>query len=429
MRSDIRLAVIPPGPVSDRTKVEMRAAVANPTDRPRDIEVEFLCDDEVIERVTVSVPANAEDVARAWVSTRRRAGEHVLTARAADTKQATRPFHVEASTTRALKRLSAAWLDPGSFEPTRGYPRAATAEPDDIREVVAAIDDLGMNTIVLTYLEYSGAVYYPTQLSFYDRDIKAWVGPQTFPFDFPETVLDEADRRGMYVFLGLGRGGDTPLLWEFDNDDWHDRNVSGIEHTNRVASELWRLYGHHASLYGWYLTHEMNDLARASAYYDPVARHCRTLAPEKPILAAPSGTPIVDGATLRASEVDIFAYQDAVGAGYLPYEYTWDPQRRIATLHDVYASYAAAHEGSGKHLWSDLEIWEMDGATGYNGSYAPKISRVIEQIEAEAPHVDWVTAYEFSGFMERPGAHAGLIDPRARSLYDDYRAFLKGHER
>jgi hypothetical protein len=35
---------------------------------------------------------------------------------------------------------------------------------------------------------------------------------------------------------------------------------------------------------------------------------------------------------LESSRVDIFCYQDAVGAGYIPYQNTYDPAKRLAQL-------------------------------------------------------------------------------------------------
>jgi hypothetical protein len=192
---------------------------------------------------------------------------------------------------------------------------------------------------------------------------------------------------------------------------------------------LWERYGHHRSLYGWYLTHEMNDLGRASAYYDPVAAYCRSLSPDMPVMCAPAGTPIIDKEALRRSKVDIFAYQDSAGAGYVPYRYTYDPENRIRMLDQVFGSYRKLHEGTEKHLWADLEIWEMDGSAGYAKAYPPPFSRVKRQIETEAKYVEMLTAYEVLGFLEPPRSGWRLKDRRAAALYRDYAAYLERRSR
>jgi hypothetical protein len=125
---------------------------------------------------------------------------------------------------------------------------------------------------------------------------------------------------------------------------------------------------------------------------------------------------------------DIFAYQDAVGTGYVPYEYTYDPERRLAVLDQVYADYERRHRGTRKHLWSDLEIWEMAGPK-YENAYPPPWGRVARQLAIESKHVEMVTAYEFLGFMEAPGSRLRLEDRRAEGLYRDYEAYLAGIRR
>ena len=117
------------------------------------------------------------------------------------------------------------------------------------------------------------------------------------------------------------------------------------------------------------------SLKRACAYYNPIIDFLRTFEADKPILISPAGTPIISRDILAASKVDIFAYQDAVGSGYVPYKNTFDPRRRIEMLDGVYSGYAKAHRESGKHLWSNLEIWQMDGPE-YAASYPPEFKRV-----------------------------------------------------
>ena len=168
----------------------------------------------------------------------------------------------------------------------------------------------------------------------------------------------------------------------------------------------------------------MNDLSRASAYYDPLAEFCHSLAPRRPVLVAPAGTPVVTKESLAKSKVDIFAYQDAVGAGYVPYKYTYKPEERIATLDELYARYARWHVDTGKRIWSDLEIWEMDGKQGYRAAYPATFERVKRQIAIEAGHVAMLTGYAWHGYMQSPNASAEKPIPQARALFEAYRKFV-----
>jgi hypothetical protein len=336
------------------------------------------------------------------------------------------PLDVIAAETRSLPLLQAGWLDPLAV--SEGvYPRDRDMTEQDVRGRIDAMHRLGMEIVIVSYVEYFGNFFYPSGVTFFDRDMNSQVCGQKSPFDFDllEAVYSQASRNGMHVFVGLGRAGDSKLLWEFDKADWPERKSEALRVARLIAKELWKCYGHHRSFYGWYLSHEANDLKRASAYYDPLAKYLHTFSPDKPVMVAPAGTPIVDPRILQHSEVDIFCYQDAVGAGYVPYRYTYKPDLRLGALNEVFGEYCKAHQGSGKHLWADLEIWEMDGAKGYSGAYSASFARIKRQIDLEARYVDVLTANEVLGFLEPPDSGGHLKDQRAMRLFGDYEDYVR----
>lgn len=424
------LTVVPPGPVTDRVRVEVRAALRNTSRAGRTFEVTFFCraggSRRVIGRQKVAVAPGEPALARAWWPTKGHAGECRLEVRVTTggrvAGEEVWPLRVVPCDTPALPLLQAGWLDLLGL--SNGiYPRTYQAGEADLRAAIDGMSHIGMRVAVVTYVEYQGRFFYPSGIRFFDRDVGRDAEGTWFPFDAVEAVLDQADRNGMRVFLGLGRGGDTQLLWEGLRDPARLRAAADL--SARVARELWQRYGHHGSLYGWYLTHEADDLPAASAYYDAVADACHALAPDKPVMIAPSGSPVFEDDALRKSCVDIFAYQDAVGAGYRPGEYTYNPEARLAVLDGVFARYREQHRGADKHLWADLEIWEMAGPD-YANPYPASFERVRRQIAVGARHVEMLTGYEVLGFLQAPGAACPLLDPRAASLYRDYSAWFTG---
>ncbi|MBI2299607.1 MAG: DUF4434 domain-containing protein [Armatimonadetes bacterium] len=425
------ITLVPPGPVTDRVSLEVRIALANPGATPLPAQAAVYWDRvEAGRRVfhtKLTLAPGETRLVRAWCPTAGRAGEHHLLIRVragASLAERDAAVSVVASRTPALPRLQGVWLDPLGLSPSV-YARRRAVTAADLEHLLGGLHGVGVSWLIVTYVEFQGAFFYPSEIHFFDRDMGRVTGEPWFTFDVVETLLAAADRLGMHVFLGLGRGGDMQLMESFDKPDWPTRRGTAVELSSRVARELWRRYGAHRSLYGWYLTHEMADLARASAYYDPVADACHALAPDKPVLCAPSGTPILDAAVLRASHVDIFAYQDAVGAGYVPGKYTYDPERRMAQLDECYRRYRAAHEGTGKHLWADLELWEMDGKSGYANAYPPPFDRVRRQIELECRYVEALTGYDVTGFFEPPGSDNPLVDARARTLFAAYGEYAR----
>lgn len=419
------LTLVPLGPVTDKIEVEARVGLVNATDEEQAVRVTVSVDGEPLLSDTVTVSPSGSALVSAWWPTAGQVGDHRVSyrveQRGVEVAQGGLPLRVEASDTRALPVFQAGWIDfLGLLNSV--YPRNRDVTGDDLRHLIDSMHDLGMETAIVTYVEFQGRFFYPTDLRFYDRDMKKEAAGNWLPYDAVETILSQADRHGMHVFLGLGRGGDMGLMADGIKDP--QRLQASIANSRASAADLWERYGHHASLYGWYLTHEMHDLALASAYYDPVADFCHSFAPDRPVLVAPDGTPLTSPETLAASHVDIFAYQDAVGPGYVPYEYTYDPEGRIASLDEVFSDYQRRHAGTRKHLWADLELWEMTGPE-YGSPYPPPWSRVARQLATECRYVEMVTAYELTGFMEMPGSDLLLNDRRAEALYRGYEAYLR----
>lgn len=417
------LTVVPPGPVSDRIEVEVRVGLRNTGATERTCHVSIRCDARELLAAAVTLPAGGSRLVQTWWDTAGQAGEHRLSFRvegdgALVAAEGQWPLRVVATETPTLPMFQAGWLDLlGLLKSV--YPRNRDATAEDLRAIVDAMHGLGMDTAIVTYVEFQGHFFYPSKLRFHDRDLGKEAAGQWLPYDAVETILAQADRHGMHVILGLGRGGDMGLTGEGLKDP--ERLHTALSVSQQVAAELWALYRGHPSLYGWYLTHETNDLVSAAAYYDPLADFCHALAPDKPVLIAPAGTPLGDSTVLARSHVDIFAYQDAVGAGYVPYEYTYVPERRLVTLDALYADYQRRHQGIRKHLWTDLEIWEMAGPQ-YRDAYPPPWSRVARQLAAESKYVEMVTAYEVLGFLEATGSTLRLEDRRAEALYRAYQA-------
>jgi hypothetical protein len=360
------LTVVPPGPVVVGSRVEVRLSLRNQSAQAERCRIVFSRSgagpDAPFAEQTLTVPPGSTALASAWWTAGVGAGAGSLQVRAETAAGTTAvhswPLAVVPGTTAAPPWLQGLWLDPlgllGSV-----YPRNREVEEQDVRALVDSMARLGCRVIIITYVEYQGHFFYPSCLRFHDRDMQREAAGQWLPFDVVEAVLAQADRHGMKVFLGVGRGGDTQLLWGGLGEA--ARLAAALDLGRRVVAELWERYRSHPSLYGWYLTHEMDDLAAAAAYYDPMADACHAFAPDKPVLVAPSGTPIITRELLAASHVDIFAYQDAVGAGYRPGVYTYDPETRLAVLEEAFATYRDWHAGSGKHFWADLELWQMQG--------------------------------------------------------------------
>jgi len=423
----VSMTVVPPGPVSNQVEIEVRIAVRNYTPKPARFEVVVSVESPDGESHPVSgtpleVAANGQQLTTARFASSRFVGKNQIHCSVSDAEvfrsSHNWPLEVIACETRALPLLQMGWLDPGAVPstPSEADSKQRAMTETNLRNAIDRYRDVGITGLIITYPEdiYSGGgPYYPSRVFVEHRKQAA--------FDVVGTILNQASKNGQHVFVGLGRGADLLLTWTGFDDP--DRKQAALAHSMKTATELWFLYGHEPSFYGWYLTHEANDIAQASrAYYNPMVDFLRTFEADKPVLISPAGTPILSRDIIAKSKVDVFAYQDAVGSGYIPYENTFDPQRRIKMLEGVYTSYADAHRDSGKHLWANLEIWQMDGPE-YGNSYPPKFERVREQLQIAQRHVDVVTTYQLIGFIDPSDSELVVGGQRAIDLFESYRSY------
>ena len=418
------ITVIPPGPVTDKSVLEIRVNLSNSTQYLETLTLKVFLDtisetNLVADSTQIELISGESELISFWVETRDIIpGNHLIIVETKDTNNNRSvqqwPIEIISEETAAVTRLSGGWIDPGVLIEGWGYPRNRAVHPDDIRNAVDAMQRIGMSTIIITYVEYKVAFYPSNILDF-----------PYYGIDVIELILDQAGKNGMHVFLGLGRGTDDLLLWEGLGD--YDRIQRGIKFSTEVAQELWELYGHHRSFYGWYLTHEANLIGLAANYYNPVADFCHTFSPDKPVMIAPAGTPIISEWLLNTSKVDIFAYQDAVGAGYKDYQYTGDPEIRIADLDSVFSYYSSLHQNTKKHIWTDLEIWRSNPQTGYTPFVPAPMEQIERQIAIEAKYVDFITGYEFLSMMEPPESTLKLGGDGAVHLYNQYMNYYTSH--
>lgn len=192
------------------------------------------------------------------------------------------------------------------------YPAERAATEQDVRAKLDALNDAGVKNIILTYAEYilnGWGAFYPSTIPELTDEVTL-VG-NTSPtrlqtplsFDFVGTVLDEAEQNGQEVFIGIGRGTDAWIT--FDTRSWlrpeeqtalnPDYLQQHVDFAIQVADELYNLYGEYDSFYGWYLTHECQDISWANLFYNPVSDHLHAICPEKPVLVSPAAvTPWAD---------------------------------------------------------------------------------------------------------------------------------------
>jgi hypothetical protein len=221
----------------------------------------------------------------------------------------------------------------------------------------------------------------------------------------------------MQVFLGIGSYA------------WFDFSPGALASHKRVATEIWEIYGHHPSFYGWYVSAEVcgnmlpcmamgAEEARASraqtvGFFRQFREHCRQMAPDKPILLAPNSHFMKEG---EEGWRELLRYCDIV----CPFGFHRQPKGDVEG-EEVAAWLQKIADEAGAHLWMDLETFVFEKPSG---ALVPRpIGGLLSDL-ARVRTFEKVLCFQYPGLMTAPGASAHPGGPETVTLYRDYQNFL-----
>jgi hypothetical protein len=267
---------------------------------------------------------------------------------------------------------------------------------------------LGMHVAVTAASVLETDALYPTAAG----------GLTEIPGEPIEKLLTAADATGMDVHLGL----------VLTNDWWNNTDAGFLDDltalSEDVATELWAQYGEHPSLVGFYLPQEIDNMtwvdedARGRLvdhYLAPLSEHVKSLDPGLIVSSAPFFNTAYQSATDYGAwwsatlgetpALDLLVPQDGIGAEH-------------ATLSDVgdyFAALGAACAGNDRAMWTDLEVYALEG----DGAVPADIERIADQLAYEIPLVDGSVCWELGYLSPSRG-------PASLDLYLDYGRYLGG---
>jgi len=451
----LRLTLTPPGPVTDRVIVEARGAVHNTTgaDLPLTITL-VLPDGSTGARATVIVPAGKAHCLTTRRPTTGAAGRQTFRLRAGPWS-IERAIDVLPAAMRGSGLISGAWVGIVHWsEAEAAYWNACLRAftDDDWREMVRGMHRLGMDLVIIqetwrnhtwygehyhamtaeNYREtYAGQAYYPSELWPRRMDIPA--------VDPLEAILDEADRLGMQVMLGVG------------NYAHFDYTAGSLAWHRDVMTELWGRYGRHPSLYGWYISEEMNGRikphemrywerteefrAEVLAFFRGLSALRNELAPETLIMLAPDSHYHDEAAETwpqLARCCDIFCIQG----------YQRDPVDGVPVEENIRRMQAIC-DAAGSHLWMDMEAFGFehpDKSGPQRESYsrrlpdgtddfihvplAPQPMEVLAGELVRFPRFEFICAYQYPGIFCAPDAARQPGGSAAVRLFEDYENYV-----
>jgi hypothetical protein len=427
----LRLELIPPSPVTDKIALDLRGAVENVSARPLDLRAALYLDREnaagLLDAKTLHVAAHTSAGIYSQRSTTGLVGSHrvLLVVECAGRKlRAERALEVISSATASTRTIDGAWAGIVHWSEEEGVhwnPVLRTLGDEDWREQIRGMHGLGMDTVVIqeTFRNekyygrhripqtgYKGLAYYPSSLVT-GRVKMAMTDPI-------ETILDEAGRLGMHVFLGVG-------LYA-----WFDFSADSLAWHKRVARELWRRYGRHSSFYGWYVSEEtygnlvpdqgerakLRYRRELELFFAGLQAQCRRLAPEKPILFAPNTFGLRES---HEAWEPILRHVDIL----CPFGFQRMPADDF-TATEAVATWNKICRLSRTHLWMDMEAFDFDGK-----ALVPReVASMITELRAH-PEFEKILCYQYPGLFNAPETHVKPGGEPTVRLYLVYREYLK----
>ena len=247
---------------------------------------------------------------------------------------------------------------------------------------------------------------YPSGMAGYTQNTK---------HDVVKRALDAADASGAQVYLGLQINDDWWTNYIFDKP-WLDNEAKVA---NALADDLWKRYGQHGSLTGWYLPFEVDNVASTPAewnnlvaFYRTVGHHLHQLRPGKPVVIAPffdtkSGLSPSQWETmweyvLKRSPIDVLALQDGVGVGHAT----------KTQLPEWFGAVQSAIENSRPRM----QFW-VDTETFTDGNEPRPIRSIVDDMCAVEPYVSSYLSFSFNHYMSPQ-----QVNPLYYETYMDYLA-------
>jgi hypothetical protein len=288
----------------------------------------------------------------------------------------------------------------GGFIQLQGWMMAMSA--DDWTQELDAMRAVGLETIVVQYLQYNERSFMPS-----DRDA----------VDPTQQILTFADEHGMRVFLGtLADDG----WWRWDEGYLK----TSLARRKQLIRTIHARYGHHRSFAGWYFTEEVSgNLSSARVlqlrdYFRAQSDDCKSMR-NQPVAFAPFFSDLTPLESMRriydtlldGSGIDVLMLQDGVGAR------GWDRDLEARTV-PFFRMFHEVCERRKVALWADVESFQRKDPARESGFVPTSPARMIRQLKAVAPHVEKLVTFDFFHYMSPRRGDA------QRKLYEGYRSYL-----
>lgn len=429
---ELYLSLVPPGLMTDKVELDIRAGVVNGSGAPEDIHISIYLNEigesSLLHSETLSLEAAQAGCARFTLPTAGLSGENRIIVTAGEEKEQMvreRSFKVMPSEKRSTELIEGAWIGLYHWSEQEGLHwnkdiKEMTAE--NWKEMVRAMHSVGMEAIViqemfrnqeyvgqheLTPESYEGKAFYPSKL---------YPGRMEIACEDPlEAIMTEADALGMDVLVGVGMFA------------WFDFTTESLAWHKAVAKELWDMYGHHDSFYAFYVSEECAGnlynseveperiLMRKNeivTFFKEFRTFTNSFAPGKPVMLATNSMGVPYGADTYPK---LLEHLDIL----CPFGFARMPEGDL-TGYEAAQMLQKMCDEAGSHLWFDLEAFLFN----------PDMSlypRPIDQIIGDLTLLDnfeKILCYQFPGVFNAPDMMSRIVgEERTIKLYNDYREY------
>jgi hypothetical protein len=432
-QAGISLTLIPPAAITNMVKLDIRAGISNTKKSEKKLEVSFYMNAKTSQNLlfdtTLNIAPCTSECVKFIMATADHAGVNTILLVVKEGKKEQRiskEITILNSDTRSPQTIDGAWVAIYHWseqEGRRWNHNIKKVTDEQWKEMIRSMHQLNMNIVVVQEVfrnqeyigkhnidktGYKGKAFYPSALYKNRMPIKAK--------DPIEAILSEADNQGMNVFLGVG-------LYA-----WFDFTSASLEWHKKVAKELWDMYGHHPSFYGFYVSEEsggsldnweedegtrIKRKAEIVNFFKEFKTCCNQFAPSKPIMLATNSMGIPSSEdTYR----ELLPYLDIL----CPFGFARMPKDDL-TGEQAAALLQKYCDASGTHLWFDLEAFLTD----QDGSLYPRpIEQIVEDL-TRFNNFEKVICYQYPGVFNDPAMSISIGEPSATKLFLDYQLYIR----
>lgn len=429
---DIHLTLIPPGMITNKIDLDIRAGIKNQSNTQQNWTVELFLDQtkesSLLTKKEISLDSLGAIEIKHVIPKETLLGHHKVILKVSNDQgevyETSKNVEVVASEFRSTQTIDGAWAGIYHWSEIEGKhwnPDIKKLTDDQWKTMVAGMDQLNMNMIViqevfrkdayagkndLTVENYDGKAFYPSDLYPGRVDITAE--------DPIEAILAAADSLNMNVWMGVGLFA------------WFDFSPESLKWHINVAQELWDKYGHHPSFYGFYVSEEMGgsldnwetDVAMQQFrkkemvhFFKEFKEFTTSIAPGKPVMLATNSMQVPMGADTYP---ELLKYLDIL----CPFGFARMPENDL-TGEQAANMLQKFCDDAGAHLWFDQEVFLFNPDTSL---YPRDFDGILFDLNL-FKNFEKILCYQYPGVFNNPDAGFIVGDTASVELFKKYKAY------